>query len=229
MKPRSILVRLVLVAAMVGFAAACGGNYVPADDDGADSGSDASDGSGGSYGTGGNGSGGTPAGTGGEPPQCCLAEAVCNPNDTEIGSEADCPPGASCYSNTACCSTVWCASVPTCDAFPSCDNDEELVSECDDGAVCTTRELCGNSIICQKKDVTCDRDAELDRDYAADDPDSCSLIDYVCPEYTTPFSNECGCGCEQPADCPDFVNCEPGGMVDPLCDSAECPYTDRPV
>jgi hypothetical protein len=232
MNPRNILLRSVFVAALVGVAAACGGSYVPADDDGADFGDDsANDASNdASDGSGGNGTGGTPAGTGGEPPGCCLAAALCDSGDTEIASKDDCPAGAICYSNAVCCSVVWCAKrQPNCDAFPSCESDEKDVSECEANAVCTTRELCGNSILCQKKDGTCDRAGEPDRDYVGDDPASCLLIDYICPEHTTPFSNDCGCGCEQPTECPDFVNCEPGGMVDPLCDSAECPYTERPV
>jgi len=234
MNVRSILVRLIAVAALVGSAEACGGTYVDADgadaDFGDDSGSDASDGSGGTDGSGGSGTGGTPAGTGGEAPGCCLAAAICDPGDTEIASKDDCPAGATCYSNAVCCSTVWCAKrLPNCDAFPSCESDEKDVSECEDSAVCTTRELCGNSILCQKRSGSCDHEEELDRDYVAESADGCPLIDYVCPEHTTPFSNECGCGCEQPADCPDFVNCAPGSTVDPLCDSAECPYTDRPV
>ena len=35
---------------------------------------------------------------------------VCDPGDTPVKSQADCPPGASCYPSGACGVTVWCAS-----------------------------------------------------------------------------------------------------------------------
>lgn len=39
----------------------------------------------------------------------------CDPSDTRLTSQADCPPGSGCYSREACGSTVWCASGPAVD------------------------------------------------------------------------------------------------------------------
>jgi hypothetical protein len=229
-------VRFSTMAAFALSVAACGGNYVSGDDEGTDFGTDSSggmgsggggNGSGSGQGSGGDASGGQPAGVGGGV-ECCLAAAICDPGDSEIASKDDCPENASCYENSACCSTIWCARYePNCDAFPSCQSDEEEVSECAEEATCTSRELCGNAILCQKKEGSCDPDDEPDRNYVGESPGNCTLIDYTCPEHTMSFGNDCGCGCEQPSECPDFVNCAPGGTIDPLCDSDECPYTDK--
>lgn len=225
--------------------AACGGNFVGADgatdSDPGDSGSDASgdDGAGGAAtggsasggaGTGGASTGGSPGGAGGS--ECCLAFPACDGVDKPIDSEADCPPGATCYSRTVCCSTIWCmAEQAACDAIPVCEPGEVQVNECPETGECTERSLCGQTISCFVSASACYPEAEPDRHYVSDEPDTCALIDYACPMTTTGFSNECGCGCEQPSECPDYVNCEPtvdpDSDPDPLCLSEECPYTQR--
>lgn len=229
-------------AVLFGSVVACGGNFVPGDgedgsnDEGADSGSGGYDGTGGSgaepndggWATGGAGTGG--AGTGGDGTGgCCLAFPVCDGTDKQIDSEADCPPGANCYSSTICCSTIWCMEEeePSCDAVPICEEDELEVSECPAGASCIERSICGTTIVCQQKEGTCDPEDEPDRNYVADSPDTCAVIDYSCPEHTEGFANDCGCGCQQPFACPDYVDCSPGNTPDPLCSSEECPYTLR--
>jgi hypothetical protein len=59
-------------------------------------------------------------------------------------------------------------------------------------------------------------------------PDTCPVIKYTCPEGTSHFSNACGCGCEQSADCPEWFNCMPGPDAPP-CDTdaikTKCPYS----
>lgn len=235
----------VLSCVLIAFAVvACGGTYVSSDSDGSDDGATggsqsgaggSQNGTGGRSATGGTGPGsggasgsGAQTGTGGEPPQCCLAEAVCNDYDTQIESEADCPIGAECYSNTACCSTVWCMEEQAaCDAIPVCLEGETEVPECPEDASCVKRALCGTVIVCQQGALECDHEANVHLHYVGDSPQECQVIDYSCPEYTTGFSNGCGCGCEQPSSCPEFLDCEPGGSVDPLCNSEECPYTPR--
>ena len=67
--------------------------------------------------------------------------------------------------------------------------------------------------------------------YIETDPTKCDPIPYMCPENTTVFKNECGCGCEQSVDCPVDFDCTPDPMtMQSACDSAlaaSCPYSNR--
>jgi hypothetical protein len=69
------------------------------------------------------------------------------------------------------------------------------------------------------------------RDYISTDTGVCSLIDYVCPDFTTMFGNECGCGCEQGMECPDTFDCPADGSADMMCATLRerCPYTELVV
>lgn len=207
----------------------CGGtvNEVGADGAGGASSGGRHNGSGSATANGGEGSGtgGQALGTGGEGLDCCLAAAVCDEGDTQIDSKDDCPPGASCYSNSICCSTVWCVdeSPVNCAALPSCQANEVEVSLCPEGATCHVRTMCGSSVLCQVE--ACDYDATF-RYYVATSPTQCALADFACPAHTNGFSDACGCGCEQPSTCPEYVDCMPGGAA-PQCATGECPYTPR--
>lgn len=76
--------------------------------------------------------------------------------------------------------------------------------------------------------ITCDPKKEWNRNYVTTDKNQCALIRYTCPTNTTHFSNDCGCGCEQAASCPEYFNCMPGPGAAP-CDTnallAKCPYS----
>jgi len=222
-------------------AAACGGTFVSTDEDGGTGGDVGTDGTGGTTDGGIGGSGnstggssggsepgtggeGAQTGTGGEPTVCCLAEATCDPYDLQLEPGEECPIGGECYTNTICCSTVTCMEEQAlCDAIPVCQEGETEVPSCPEGSSCVKRALCGTVITCQTE---CEDGREPYREYVAFGAD-CQVVDYQCPEHTTSFTNECGCGCEQPETCPEFVDCMPGGQVDPLCSSDECPYTTR--
>jgi hypothetical protein len=105
---------------------------------------------------------------------------------------------------------------------------------------CNTCVCEGNgSVSCTEKVCACDPDAEWNRDYISNDLLTCASIDFACPENTEYFSTTCGCGCEQSAKCPQYINCMPGPphpgdeQNDPQklpCDSTElaevCPYTE---
>lgn len=94
--------------------------------------------------------------------------------------------------------------------FPDRDGCNQC--ECaDTGLVSCTEAYCG-----------CHPSRESYRDYVAT---SCELIDYECPSNTVAFSNECGCGCEQGARCPEQVQCFPG---DDACEPWRelCPYSE---
>lgn len=92
---------------------------------------------------------------------------------------------------------------------------------------CTCVDDPGNaaSVACTDAACQCDPENEPHRNYIAEDPETCMLIDYACPGNTTMFSNECGCGCEQSAECPVEMDCSPmsGTCNEPL--AARCPYT----
>jgi len=127
-----------------------------------------------------------------------------------------------------CCSTVWCMKEQAlCDAIPTCASDETKVEACLEGRTCVKRALCGEVIICEKNEAFCDLDAQPNRKYLGQGSE-CDSLEISCPMHTTPFDDACGCGCEQPDDCPQSVGCLPGGGLHPLCNSDECPYTQRP-
>ena len=250
---------LLVLALSPVFLASCGGATSPGSGGselGQDGGESDAQGTGGSAGGGTAGSSGSgTAGAGGVPGQggaagaaggvaCCLAAAICNPGDREIGGPDECPAGASCYQNSICCSTVWCVSeAAQCEAYPVCDpGDRELDGACPPAYSCYARSLCGTTITCLDTLIdggpaplqdggACTPGAEYNRNYVGSSPDQCALIDFICPANTTYFANGCGCGCEQDASCPEFVDCMPGpGTPDPLCGvegAQRCPYTVR--
>jgi hypothetical protein len=221
------------------------------------SGGNASGGS--SIATGGNSLGGAPAnggmslggaGTGTGGIICCAATPSCQPGEQQIRSTAarreswlereDCPADAGCYKSEICCSSVWCArALSECTARPVCrSGDLELSGPCP-GSECYSRSVCGFTIHClpssraggAPSEEECDPALEPDRNYVAKTPATCAVIDFACPAYTTYFANDCGCGCEQGASCPDSVNCIPGPQgQDALCLAIgfeRCPYTLR--
>jgi len=85
----------------------------------------------------------------------------------------------------------------------------------------------GGSVACTEKACApkCDPATELNRKYMGD-PSTCMLIRFACEPNTTMFSNDCGCGCEQPADCPEWINCMPGPSSTTCAALREkCPYS----
>jgi hypothetical protein len=82
------------------------------------------------------------------------------------------------------------------------------------GAVACTRMYCPAP--------TCDPKTEYNRSYVGT-PETCMVIRYTCVPGTSSFSNACGCGCEQPADCPEWINCMPPTDCSAL--RAKCPLS----
>jgi len=91
---------------------------------------------------------------------------------------------------------------------------------------CNTCSCTEDGIACTDQACTCDPDDEWYRNYVSVDPAECALIDYVCAENTTAFTNECGCGCEQSYECPQWFNCMPPAECDPQQIAEDCPYSD---
>lgn len=169
----------------------------------------------------------TTAGAGGSTGEvCCNAVATCPSGWYQVGPGSCRTDAANCMTVTVCCDTITCLQeVALCDGYPSCENGDSQVSECPADASCYERSLCGATILCQ--DVACAPADEPYRNYAAMG-DDCQTVAFDCLGESAPFSNDCGCGCEQDRNCPAFVDCMPGGAIDPLCDDADtCPLTER--
>jgi hypothetical protein len=124
--------------------------------------------------------------------------------------------------------------VVCCNAMPVCSNgDQEIPSQdsCPSNAECYSMSICCTTIWCAKASSACDPTTEYNRKYLATG-DNCQLVKFTCPANTTVFFNSCGCGCQQDASCPQYVDCMPGpGTSDPLCGATgaddRCPYSPR--
>lgn len=91
----------------------------------------------------------------------------------------------------------------------------------DDG--CNKCTCMAGGVACTKMWCECSGD-EWFRDYKGT-PDTCPLIKFYCPANTTYFANDCGCGCQQSADCPEWFNCMPPAPCDPAQIEEDCPYS----
>jgi hypothetical protein len=130
---------------------------------------------------------------------------------------------------------VWCGKSIQCVEYvddgsctekPACDPEQLSLMFCSGIGICETRSACGKSIMCETlppAGAACQPGMQKDRAFAAP-PGKCAGLSIECPEGSSRFVDEkCGCGCEQPEECPDSVNCQPT-TSDPrsdLCDSEE--------
>jgi hypothetical protein len=81
------------------------------------------------------------------------------------------------------------------------------------------------SVGCTEMACICNPTAEWYRDYIGTSSTVCAVIKFTCPVNTTYFSNDCGCGCEQAASCPEWLNCMPPTPT-PCSDmQLQCPYS----
>lgn len=78
-------------------------------------------------------------------------------------------------------------------------------------------------VSCTTKACACDPAKEWWKKYVSTDPKKCALIDYECPENTTHFENQCGCGCAQDPSCPPTVDCMPPANCNAL--KKKCPFS----
>jgi hypothetical protein len=84
------------------------------------------------------------------------------------------------------------------------------------------------SVACTERACLCDPTTDTYRKYVVTDPMKCELVDLMCPEDTTTFTNDCGCGCEQSTDCPNVFDCTDPSTMKSYCDpalEARCPYS----
>ncbi len=114
-------------------------------------------------------------------------------------------------------------------ACPSCEYLGQTYSVGDEfpaGDGCNTCTCgAGGNVGCTKIACVCDPATEWHREYVALSPAECAVIDYTCPPNTTPFANDCGCGCEQSATCPEYFDCMPPSTCDIPQIEADCPYS----
>ncbi len=100
------------------------------------------------------------------------------------------------------------------DSFPSTDG----CNTCTCGS--------GGLVGCTKRACLCNPANEPNNKYVGNSPAQCAVIRFACEPGTTYFSNACGCGCQQPSDCPSFINCMPGPRpTNCAAERARCPYT----
>lgn len=78
------------------------------------------------------------------------------------------------------------------------------------GIIVITAIIIGGILVIQNNKRKCDY-SNLDRHYISKDPKICAIKSFSCPNsgtnYTKPFSNQCGCGCER-VDMADLNNCQ---------------------
>jgi hypothetical protein len=84
------------------------------------------------------------------------------------------------------------------------------------------------TVSCTEIACPCDPAAEWWREYMSQDAQECLLLDFGCPPNTVRFDNQCGCGCEQDATCPQYLDCMPPAQCTPeqiqeFTD--QCPYS----
>ncbi|EYF03286.1 hypothetical protein [Chondromyces apiculatus] len=88
---------------------------------------------------------------------------------------------------------------------------------------CTCQE--DGSVSCTELSCDCDPEAEWYREYVGHSPAECADVDLLCPQHLTNFSNGCGCGCEQSAECEQTYDCAPPAECDVEAIQTECPFS----
>ena len=136
------------------------------------------------------------------------------------------------------------------DSFPSSDGCNTCYCM-EDGKVSCTEMACGcsyggsfyelgeslwamdacNKCTCMNAGVGCTKvycpcnGQEWFRTYMGKSADECAVIKFFCPENTHYFKNDCGCGCQQSPECPQWFNCMPPSPCDIEAIKWQCPYS----
>lgn len=99
----------------------------------------------------------------------------------------------------------------------------ELGAEFADVDGCNTCSCTANGVSCTTRACQCNPDTEWWRSYSATDPGQCKTTAVSCNAVTVPFTNSCGCGCEQSKSCPRVFDCMAGCPSNE--ERAKCPFT----
>ena len=199
-------------------AVACGGSVRVDGAAGGSSGSDAGTGNSPNY-AGASSAGSGSAGSGSAGDGSCTQQKIWHANHTTWA----------CDCNTCSCSdgqiSSTLAACYTCkdgdtgyfagQSVPSRDGCNTCMCE-DTGDIRCTEQLC-----------LCDPATDWGKKYVLTDPMRCASADTPpCPANTTPFQNECGCGCAQGSSCPEWINCLPSPQANDCATLAQtCPYS----
>jgi hypothetical protein len=152
------------------------------------------------------------------PVRCTVDGKTYNVGDT---FKVDCNTCTCTAGGMTACTKMYCPP-KTCSYDGNTYNVGESFPSTDGCNTCT----CGEGGVgCTKRACTCNPDNEPNRKYLGD-AETCMRIRYACDTNTTPFSNSCGCGCEQDSTCPEWINCMPGpGVTDCAAERARCPLS----
>lgn len=161
----------------------------------------------------------------------CDAYPSCPEGTVEVD---ECPQDVSCSTQSICGTTIQCTqseNPPSCGGGPTCPEGTREVSGCPSSGDCEIVSACSTTIYCLKEASggACDPE-DPNREYISKGVNSCVGIDFGCDAGLVLFNDECGCGCQQEATCPAYLNCMPGDefLGDPGCsDSGYCPLSKR--
>ncbi len=222
--------RFAAIGLLVFGALACGGSYQNGGPGGASGGNSGSSANAGSSASAGASLGGTGAASGdfsGAGTGAVYGEPGCVSNGSFYGWGQSFPASDGC--NTCTCSmdgSVDCTLI-------ACVSCSYAGTQYRVGDVFADRDGCNQcsclpdgSVSCSNAACACNRAQEWWRQYSAMSPAACASSRYTCPTNTTSFSNDCGCGCEEPTTCAQYLNCIPGAGSG--CDMAQakvdCPF-----
>ena len=100
-----------------------------------------------------------------------------------------CPPDKPIFNGLKCIDFEECP--------PTCVDDDPLDGQCCGDKLCNGDEdIWGCPEDCFLTDEACDYDFDPNKWYVASSPEACMVVDFACPDNSTYFDNECGCGCE---------------------------------
>lgn len=104
------------------------------------------------------------------------------------------------------------------ETFPAADGCNTCTCLEDGGIACT-------EMACIDE---CNSETDWWRRYVATSREACAAVRFACDPNTTPFFNDCGCGCEQSAQCAEWYDCMPS-PDGPGCDlewiRTNCPFS----
>lgn len=134
----------------------------------------------------------------------CLVFAGCASDDDDTVNTVSQDVRPVCYSSDDCAEGRYCTT-----------EDGVCNSPCRPNQVCA--QVCTGTCRKDKRPPSCGDDPT--KTYVSHDPGQCALIRFACAENQTPFSDECGCGCQTTAgEACGAVTCESGQV----CCNASC-------
>ena len=95
------------------------------------------------------------------------------------------------------------------------------------GDGCNTCECAEDGeVVCEEESCACDPDTEWYANYVSTNASVCGFVPPSCPASTEAFTNDCGCGCIQSAECLPVYDCAPASGCNVLEILTQCPYSE---